>query len=437
MLRLLAVIRYQWASNDADISDAAFGATDELTGLESRRVLEKALRHEHERSALLGTPYSLILLNLDRFKLVNDTYGHRTGDVVLQTVARVLQRHTFGTGVLGRWSGEEFLCLLPGFGSIEAAQFAEGLRAAVSGLMVSFEHAAYSVSASAGVAAYPEHGDSAETVLGRADMALYRAKREGRDRIVVARGDNHGLYYTGRCIVKALEAEAVRVAYQPIVDMKTGATVAYEALARIDGPDDEVLAASKFIDLAEDLQLVHLIDGAVIPQVTAKCALQGQPARSSVLYFVNITVQLLRYPKDVERLLQHDVGSQLVIEITERSCLHDLKALKEGLRPFLDRGYRLAIDDFGSGFAPLVYLAELPISFIKVDSRFARGVGDARMRVILDGICTMAGQLGATTIAEGIEDESTARMLTDAGVDWAQGYYYGRPEYDLNGKESS
>ena len=443
--------------------------TDTLTGLPNRRTLRRALDAVHERAEAEHTSYALVLFDLDRFKLINDAYGHLVGDEVLLRTSRAIREMMRESDIFGRWGGEEFVCILPDAGAPVGMAFAERVRAEIAALTIELGGSPYAISASFGVAAYPEHAATVEGIIGRADMALYRAKRGGRDRVVVARSNGHGLYSIGIWLVEALQSGKVRAAFQPIVDLQSRAIVGDEVLARIEGAGDELIAADEFIGLAEDMHIAHRIDSAIVPQALKACASRRasgmaclvdpdtrdaaagsahpdleQTAHDGKLEvarytFVNISPQLLSHADEVGRMVDfcgHRCpyrmacgGSPrpIVLEITESFALHDPTRLRKSVQPFLDAGFQLAIDDFGSGFAPFVYLSELPISFIKIERSLVQKLWEPRGRSLLKGVVHMAELMDATTIAEGVEDEGLAQALLNLGVHWAQGYHFGRP----------
>jgi EAL domain-containing protein (putative c-di-GMP-specific phosphodiesterase class I) len=300
------------------------------------------------------------------------------------------------------------------------------------------------VTASFATASYPDDGESVEQLLAALGAALHQAKTGGRNRVVPASGVKARLYGVGRTLSQALREGRVVPAYQPIMDLKTGAIVADEALARIRTAHGRLIPASGFIDAARELQLTYEIDRAIILQTLAHCAasLTSGPPRA---HFVNISANLLRHPDVVAELLA-EVQRQctacadrigpvkpLVIEITERELLYSSDTARELLKPFLDFGLRLALDDFGSGYSSYQYLADLPFAFLKIEGSLIRRVREPRVRSIVQGIQRTAAELGLTTLAEFIEDRETAAIVRDLGIDWGQGYYIGKPV--LSGSE--
>jgi EAL domain-containing protein (putative c-di-GMP-specific phosphodiesterase class I) len=246
------------------------------------------------------------------------------------------------------------------------------------------------------------------------------------------------LFGVGRMLDQALRDGRVVPAFQPIVELKSGEIVAEEALARIVSPNGSVIPASAFIDAARELQLSHQIDRGILLHTLAHCVatLERHQKRA---HFVNISGNLLRHPGIVAELIAeatrqcaafHDrIGpvKPIVIEVTERELLDDLPAARNMLKPFLDFGIRLALDDFGSGYSSYKYLADLPFSFLKIEGSLIRRVAEPRVRTIVQGIQQTAADLGLITLAEYIENDQIADIVREIGIDWGQGYHYGKP----------
>ncbi len=417
---------------------AAGETRDPLTGLPDRAAFRALLDAERERSARSQQPFGLIFFDIDRFKVVNYGYGVQHGDVLLMALADLARQALRGADTVGRWGGQEFLCLLPNTGKSVTEHLAERLRAAIEAANVSHAEVELRATASFATACYPEDGDSTDRLLAGLGAALHRAKADGRNRVVPASVLGPQLFGIGRMLSQALREGRVRTAYQPIVNLKTGAAVAEEALARIVSPNGSIIPASAFIDAARELQLSYQIDRAVMLQTFARCVTalrQGSP----LAHFVNISGNLLRHPGVVAELLAEAADTcaacadlsgpvkPIVIEVTERELLDDLDATRRMLKPFLDFGMRLALDDFGSGYSSYKYLADLPFSFLKIEGSLILRVAEPRVRTIVQGIQRTAADLGLITLAEYVENEQIADIVREIGIDWGQGYHYGKP----------
>ncbi len=415
---------------------------DSLTGLLNRGAMQGALERLHGEACQAHETYGVLLLDIDRFKLINDGYGHGVGDTVIQEMARILREGLRAEDQAGRWGGEEFLCLLPGADCAITGAIAERLRAGITAhsFAVSAGHALH-VTVSLGMACFPIDGDSVQTLLNHADMGLYEAKRDGRNRTARASDRGRSLFSTAQQLEAALTSGQVRPAYQPIVALADGRLVAKEALARIITPEG-VLEAEHFIEAADRFQWLHRLDHDMIGQVIEHCAVMRNSQDPPIAYFVNVSTDLFHHAERVQDLLQRitrtsmpccadtDIEKPLVIEITERQFLGDFDAVRRTLAPFLAFGIRLALDDFGSGYSSFRYLTELPFAFVKLDKVLVHRVQTAQGRRILRGLQDLARDLGFRTIAEGVEDKVYADALAALGVDWAQGHYFASPRFE-------
>ncbi len=418
-----------------DLQDLA--TVDALTGLLNRNALQRILEREHARAQRSGRPYALVLFDIDRFKNVNDTYGHDVGDKALVSVAQIARRSLREGDWLGRWGGDEFLCLLPDTDGERGLAIAERLRTQVAEQPVESEGYLVPVSVSVGFAQFPHAGERLDKVLTSADAALYGAKRRGRNRVVSSGREERGLYSAAGQLEAALRGGRIQPAYQPIVELDSGRVVGEEAFARILTEEGGLLEAAGFIPAASQLRLVRRIDNHVIRQALARGREQAATGRA-LAQFVNVSADLLRHPELVQDLLprlsrrregDEEAHRPLVIEITEWEFLNNAREVRRILAPFLDCGMQLAIDDFGSGNSSFQYLTDLPVSFVKIDGELVRrATSERRVRSILRCIRDIAAELELITLAEWVEDQSTAELLRDIGIHWAQGYYFGRPQ---------
>ena len=452
----------------------------------NRRELQDSLETTWARGENHGNPFGLILFSIDRFKLVNGRFGHRLADAVLKQITHVVRTAIRNRGLLGRWAGDEFLCILPDALPAEIPSIAEELRAAIANTAFPVGVNLVHVTASFGSVAYPDDGNEVKALLIAADEAQYHAKQSGRNRVVAAASLTHHALRMGNILDTALREERVMPAYQPIVDLNTGNVVAEEALARIITTDGHVIAAEEFMQVASQFQLTHKIDRTVLLSAFDRY-LRQLGANNPVMHFVNISGDLLRHPELFKELLDsvkgrpagmyadtvvpfHESSAEsrstsfspparawpeglsvgktahildairsnhtamqsfpLVIEITERELLGSPELTRQMLAPFLDLGARLALDDFGSGYSGFQYLADLPVSFLKIDGRFIQRIAEPKVRAIVSGIQNTANELGLITLAEHVETEQQADTLRAIGIHWAQGHLYGRAQID-------
>lgn len=413
---------------------------DHLTGLPNRRAADERLVVEWNRARRGGESFAVALVDLDRFKLVNDQYGHHVGDQTLRHVADVMDGNLRRGDWMARWGGEEFLVCFHQLDERGAAVAGERIRKLVKSRPLKLALGSLPLSVSIGVCLYsPEH-ENLDSMLALADSLLYEAKQSGRDRVLCSSGAEQrrsGVIWEGSLVQAALHEGRIVPAYQPIVDLRTGNMVAEEALARIVERDHELIPAQRFIQAAEALHLVAQVDRRVSEHAVRYLLgrLREDPALATRDHFVNLSPQFLADREGVANFLEHvrsltrleTARNPVVIEITERQT-GDMGKLRKHLQPLLDAGCRLALDDFGSGYSSFMYLAELPVNFLKIEGWMVQRINrDRRVRQLVETLVNTAQKLKVTSVAECVEDSATAQVLCDIGVDWAQGYYFGMP----------
>jgi diguanylate cyclase len=415
--------------------------TDEMTGLLNRRAAEARLREEIAHAKRSNQPFVLALVDLDHFKLVNDRYGHGVGDEVLTGFARIFTQHLRPDDWVARWGGEEFLVCLHTDDIQHAELILERLREIIRQQAFVTSVGEIHVTMSVGLSCFDTEKSTQDSVLGNLDNTLYEAKSSGRDRIVSA-GKGLGILQMASLLKQAAAEKRIFAAYQPIVDLNSREIVADEALVRLQTPQGEILPAASFIDAAEGLNLMADIDNIVVHLTMERCVrnLAAGTAGPRFAHFINLSPQFLARRNLVENLLLHaqgycsacgvDMGpvKPVVFEITERQAILNLDTLEDDLKYLLDFGFRLALDDFGSGYSSFLYLSRLPISFLKIEGWMIQNMqNNPKALDLIKSLVSFARNQGITTIAEGVEDEETALHLRDVGVDWAQGYHFGHP----------
>lgn len=413
---------------------------DPLTRLANRNTLQQSIHHLHEDYKNLGKTYSILLLDVDRFKLINDNYGHNIGDQLLQLVAERMQFFIRDKDNIGRWGGEEFLCILPDAGINTACKIAERLCHGIAEQSFFLEEHEIPITMSIGVSNFPNDGNTPEELFRVADTTIHQAKQNGRNRVHSTQQLTDNIYSIGTRLENALNENRITPVYQPIFNLASGEQVAEEALARIQDNNGELIEASEFINAAVELQLVHRVDCQIIKKMIVRCVESFKEKKCSLPHFVNVSADLLRHPNLVKDIIQfatekyeefgHDSCNikPIVIEITEQELFGDMDEVKKILAPFIEFGMPLAIDDFGSGYSSLTYLADLPISYLKFDGELIKRVAyEDRARKIINGVQKMAESLELITIAEHIEDQATLDVLRELGVSWGQGYFSAMP----------
>ncbi|MDE1954047.1 MAG: EAL domain-containing protein [Betaproteobacteria bacterium] len=447
----IGLSRLREAEAAREVSQAAFRAQiqtsqnlaihDPLTGLLNRRGMEQALSDAFARAQHAGDGFGMILMDLDRFKLINDSYGHPAGDRILLHVADLLRAHLHQDDAISRWGGEEFLILLPRQDLEETHQTAQRLREAIAVTHVLHDQHTIHATASLGITTWSGTACTTERLIARLDSLLYDAKRGGRNQVKGFEGQESHILSHGAQIQVALDTDRIRVAYQTLVDLHTDHVVGYEALARMVDPDGGTIPANAFIHAAHRLRLEHRIDTTVSQQALRRC-FNAQLADETMprKFLINCSADFLSRPDCIKALLkaaeEHRTvcgtkslnGNHVIIEVTERQMLARPKESRALLQPLLDFGFELAVDDFGSGYSSFLYLLDLPVKYLKIEMELVqRATTDPRARTMVQAIQAMAHHLAIKTIAEGIETAQSRDLMRAIGVDWGQGYLWGQP----------
>ncbi len=407
---------------------------DALTGLPNRRNLEEQLGRELPRAACERERVALLCMDLDHFKLVNDSLGHAAGDVVLRQVAARISGVTRASDLLARLGGDEFVLLLPGLGA-SAVEAAAGKVLAALDEPLTVEGQEFRLGASIGIAFGPVPGIDAGALLRRADAAMYEAKQAGRDACAVYRTDDQdhrrAQLTLGARLRRALAEEEFALHYQPIHDLGTGRVRGVEALVRWRRPDGTLAAPATFVPHAESTGLITRI-GAWVVEAACRQAAAWRAQGLTPMVSINAVPRELRDDGYVDRLamalVRHRVPPhQLVIEVTE-SAMHGSDRVAAVLDELSGLGVRLAIDDFGTEYSSLGRLRELPVEVLKVDRSFLQGVpGDQQAAAIVQAVTTLAGGLDLHVVAEGIETAAQHDFAARAGCHYGQGFFFARP----------
>ena len=413
---------------------------DRLTNIPNHALFVELVAHALARNERTGLATAVAFFDLDRFKSINDTFGHVGGDEVIMEVAHRLRTHLRPGDTVGRFAGDEFTVLIEDLPSEEAeARAAEVVDRILAALRVPVPlgDRIAPITASAGVAiAVPGDGIAAADLIRHADLAMYRAKSGGKDRAARfdadLRRETESAIAVAAGLERALEEAQFVVEYQPVVDLTTGTCAAAEALVRWRRADGTLLPPREFIPIAEERGLI----GAIGQQVLITAAEFAVECRTRVPHFVmsvNVSASQLLTPGFihlVQRVLDVTglVPDALAIEITEEVVLHDVTRAVHVLEDLRRIGVWVAIDDFGIGYSSLSYLRQLPVNSVKVDRSFVQGIVDSeRDRAVLRSIVQVADALGLWFLAEGVETEAERAILIDLGAHLAQGYRFARP----------
>jgi diguanylate cyclase (GGDEF)-like protein/PAS domain S-box-containing protein len=407
---------------------------DALTSLPNRSLLLERLAKELAESRTLGRPLALLLLDLDHFRQVNNTLGSENGDRVIQEVARRLSDAVGGADQVSRLRGDEFALLLPGGDATLGRQVAARLLKALAQPMM-VHRLPVEVGASIGIAVAPDHGDEAETLLRRVDLAMQAAKRAGESPVVYSTAcdpyDPHRLVVLGE-LRRAIENDHLVLHYQPKMDLKDGRVLGAEALVRWRHPKQGLMTPDRFIGLAEQGGLIKALTGWVLDRAVSDCRSWEHDGRT-LSVAVNLSARNLQDPQLADHIgaLLESRGlpaARLELELTESAVLADPRRAAETLEQLDRSGVALAIDDFGTGYASLAYLRKLPVSQLKIDKSFVMAMSRSpEDRTIVRSTSDLGHNLGLKVVAEGVEDKPTWDLLNEFGCDAAQGYYMARP----------
>ncbi|WP_148862144.1 EAL domain-containing protein [Marinobacter fonticola] len=415
---------------------------DDLTGLVNRSEFESRLATVVTSAREEGKIHALLFMDLDRFKIVNDTCGHLAGDELLRQITGEMQLHVRQRDTLARMGGDEFALILENCNSEQAFRIADDMLAFMRNFRFTWEDKTFQVGMSIGIALIDEHAASVRQVVHNADSACYVAKDTGRDRIYVYNQDNEDdlhhrtyMYWVTR-VSQALEDDKIELVAQPIVAMTDGRTRGkhFEVLARLKGDDGETIPPAEFITAAERYNLMPRLDRYVVGKVFSW--LSENPGLTDALDIcsINLSVSTLgddRFPDYLMELVnKHKVPShKICFEITETMAIRNLEKTIELANEFKRQGFLFSLDDFGSGFASYHYLRRLPVDFLKIDGEFVRKIIDDPMdEAMVRSMNEIGHIMGKKTIAEFVETQAVFDKLKEIGVDYVQGFAIGRPD---------
>lgn len=422
------------AQRDSSEKIAYLARYDTLTELPNRLMLHEALRNAMDQARDSRRRCAFLMVDLDRFKAVNDSLGHHIGDRLLEQVSQRLRQVVGDADICGRLGGDEFGIVLHDacdFGVVDALACR-----VIERLSQPYEvdrHTLF-VGASAGSALAPRDGKTVEELMRNADLALYRAKDDGRGVHFAYQPSLHADAEERRqlefSLRKALEKEELLLNFQPVVDAKSEKVVSFEALVRWQSAEHGLVSPSKFIPVAEDTRLIVPIGTWVLQRACQEA--MAWPA--DVKVNVNVSPEQLIEPDFVDTVVEALSRSgldpqRLEIEVTESIFLNDTEIARVALSKVMSLGCQVALDDFGTGYSSLGYLRKLQFSTIKVDRSFVQAAaqGSSESLAIVRAVVAMAQSLEMKTTAEGVETEEEARLVRDMGCDRIQGFYFGRP----------
>ena len=434
--RLIArSIRYAIERKRADVQLAHQALHDPLTGLPNRTLFLDRLELALARARRSNGTVAVLSLDLDRFKVVNDSLGHDIGDRLLMEAAARLQTVLRPGDSVARFGGDEFTILCDDVaGERDAVMIAERVGRAIATPFGLEDTEAY-LTASVGIAVSTGSSTRPETLIRDADAAMYRAKERGKSRYELfdelMRTRAVERLETESALHRAIEREELRVHYQPMVDLRDGRVYGVEALVRWEHPTRGLLPPATFVPLAEETGQIAELGDWVLRQACRQAAAWRR--RHRVRLAVNLSARQLVQPELVDTvatvLAQTGVPpGELCLEITESAVLEDTETALAALRGLRRRGVQIGIDDFGTGYASLSVLKDLPADVLKVDRSFVAGLAaGSHDTAIVSAVMGMSGEMGLETVAEGVETPGQAAQLQTIGCRYAQGFHFARP----------
>ncbi|WIM05623.1 MAG: EAL domain-containing protein [Candidatus Nitricoxidivorans perseverans] len=417
-----------------------YATRDPLTDLYNRRVFWELFEYEVARAGRQGYSFALLVIDLDNFKLVNDGHGHTVGDRYLQALAHVVKQVLRPGDILARYGGDEFVILLPDVMQDMAVMVARRVMESVAALSLPIsggEHVSGSVSM--GMAIFPLHAGNAKDLFLFADNMMYRAKSAGKNQIGIPGEEDVAAVFrdmteTTVMVVNAVNEGRIDPFFQPIMDLHSGRVVGFEVLSRL-SLEGKHMEASRFIEYAEKAGIIHRLDTLVMEKALRAVADHRYAGR----IFLNLSpraLSLSNFLSTLKRVVA-DCGiapEQIVFEITERDTVRNIMVLEKLVSDLKMAGFKLAIDDFGSGFSSFQYLRRLPVDFLKIEGEFiVNMLENEKDRAFVETIRRLASSLDIHVIAEHVESEEVLDALREMGVELAQGYFIGRPEKELGG----
>ena len=442
VVRLLADI----VAREAAEADLSWQAThDTLTELANRRQFEQVLRRQIESARTTLQRHAVLYIDLDQFKVVNDTCGHLAGDALLRQLSQVLAAKMRRADTLARLGGDEFGVLLEGCDMLHAQRIAGQLLTAIRAFRFSWEGRVFTLGASIGVAAITPESRDLESVLAAADTACYLAKDKGRNQVQAYREDDeevssrHGEMGWVSKITEAVEHNRFFLLSQQVMALGVAdATPEYlELLLRMRDEQGRTIPPMAFIPAAERYHLMGSIDRWVVAKALgclARMRAPGAGARAMPRFGINLSGMSLGDPAFADFVQERFDATgtppdAVCFEITETAAISNLSRAARFIRRFRDLGCRFALDDFGSGLSSFEYLKALPVDYLKIDGAFVRGVAQDRIdHAVVDAIRRLAEAAGARTIAECVENGAILERVRDLGIDFGQGHVIHTPE---------
>jgi len=412
---------------------------DTLTGLFNRRRFSEELQKSISHAKRYDRSGAILFFDLDQFKDVNDTSGHKVGDDLLRRVSERLRIEARDSDLIFRLGGDEFAMLVREVDMEGAAKVASRLCDALNGVEVMGNSRLHRVSTSIGVALFPDHGEYVDDLVANADIAMYQAKASGRNGWHIYspeeqdRERTHERVYWNEKVKEALSTDSLGVAFQPIQNIVEQKLSHFEALLRVADDEGKPLPTFKFIQSAETSGLIQEVDLRIVDKVLAyKQELERRGV--AAVFAINLSGISFRNPNlydEISLKLKHYGVNpeEIIFEITETSAVEDAVSTAEKMRDIKKLGCKFALDDFGVGFSSLYHIKQLPIDLVKIDGSFVRHLAsEAEDRALVKAVVEVSKVFGLTTVAEFVENQEILDILRELGVDYAQGYHISKPE---------
>lgn len=415
-------------NEEAELDRAAY--TDQLTGLLNRRGLNRELALK----STLGREFYLLFLDIDNFKQINDTHGHKVGDYLLTSLTTIWSRKIISERVnFFRLGGDEFAVIADGFSEEEVKKLAETIINSTRTVKLEFDA---EITLSIGISRFPQDTDSTEKLLSYADTAMYKVKTNGKDSFSLfdmqMYDELQKKYLTERSLQQALENNSFELFYQPQYNITDKKLIGYEALMRLKEEDGSYASTQELINVAERSGLIIKIDCWVLKNAL----LQMKPivlARPELELSVNVSGRHLprdSFLSEISLFLKETgfPAENLKIEVTESSFIRHMKKAVDIVNGLKNIGVKVALDDFGTGYSSLNYLSEIPVDCLKIDKSFADGIASStKDRKFIDVIIKLAHMMDCKVVCEGVEKEDQISILKELGCDSVQGFVWGRP----------
>ncbi|RJQ21543.1 MAG: bifunctional diguanylate cyclase/phosphodiesterase [Nitrospiraceae bacterium] len=417
-----------------------YATRDPLTNLFNQRVFWELLDYETERARRHNYKFSVLVIDIDNFKVINDIYGHIFGDKFLQGVSAIIRNIFRKEDMVARYGGDEFAGVILDSDEENAYLVAKRIKEGLKEFSLKApDGVAVKATVSIGIAVFPSHAGSPKDLFLLADSMVGSAKSSGKDRILIPSTEDIADVFKhvsekNIIIMSAIEEKKIIPYFQPIMNVKTKQIEAYETLMRIE-LDDKIMSAAEFVELATDIGVINKMDTILMEKVFEKASEMNYTGN----LFLNISPKALIFseflPNIRSMVKNYRINpARIVFEITERDTVRNLSLLEKFVLDLKFEGFKFAIDDFGSGFSSFQYIKLFPIDFVKVEGDFIRsmiGSGNEVNMAIVNSISTFTAQVGIKTIAEYVEDEEILKTIGLMGIDYAQGYHIGKPAPEL------